>query len=91
MTVALRLILHPAWLCYAAIGPSCGEPPDVFTFWNVSIPGNKPKPEPLVRPEDGLPVLKVVQLSDVHVDLKYKPGGVVNCGEPLCCREGQYH
>ena len=88
ITVALKLILYPDWLCYAALGPSCGEPPDIFPFWNVTIPGNKPKPQPLVRPRHGLPVLKVVQLSDVHVDLEYKPGGVKDCGEPLCCREG---
>ena len=88
ITVALKLILHPDWLCYAALGPSCGEPPDIFPFWNVTIPGNKPKSQPLVRPLHGLPVLKVVQLSDVHVDLAYKPGGVKDCGEPLCCREG---
>ena len=88
ITVALKLILHPAWLCYAALGPTCGEPPDIFPFWNVTIPGNKPKRQPLVRPQNGLPVLKVVQLSDVHVDLAYKPGGVKDCGEPLCCREG---
>ncbi|XP_063678896.1 sphingomyelin phosphodiesterase-like [Bolinopsis microptera] len=89
VTVLFRLILHPTWLCYAAIGPSCGEPPDIFTFWNVTIPGNKPTGEPLVRPKDGLPTLKVVQLSDVHIDLQYTPGSVKKCGEPLCCRDGK--
>lgn len=30
--------------------------------------------------------LKVLQISDIHMDLEYIPGGIVNCGEPLCCR-----
>ena len=88
MTVAARLVFHPQWLCFVVLGPSCGEPPDLFDLWNVTIPGNKPKPETLVRPEEGLQKLRVVQLSDMHIDLAYKPGSVKNCGEPLCCREG---
>ena len=88
VSVAARLIFHPDWLCYAAVGPSCGEPPDFLDMWNVTIPGNKPPPEPLVRPSDGLPTLRVVQISDIHMDLAYKPGAAKQCGEPLCCREG---
>eukprot|EP00116_Pleurobrachia_bachei_P002993 sb/3463255/ len=89
ITVAAKLLLHPAWLCYAAIGPECGEPADLFPMWNVTIPGDKPPREPLVRPKDGYPTLRVVQLSDVHVDLQYTYKGVIDCGEPLCCREGK--
>ena len=31
--------------------------------------------------------IRVVHLSDVHLDMKYKVGTEVNCGLPLCCRE----
>ena len=89
LTVAHRLNFNPKWLCFMIIGPSCGQPPRNFTSWNISIPGNKPKPIPLVRPNDGLPTLKVVQLSDVHIDLQYRPGSKKECDEPVCCREGK--
>lgn len=88
VTVGFRLLLHPEWLCYAALGETCGEPANLFPFWNVTLPATpKPKPKPLVKPQEGYPTLKVVQLSDVHIDLQYKPGTSVKCNEPLCCRE----
>ncbi|KAL5256367.1 hypothetical protein ACHWQZ_G011559 [Mnemiopsis leidyi] len=89
LTVAHRLNFNPKWLCFMIIGPSCGQPPRNFTSWNNTIPGKKPKPTPLVRPKDGLPTLKVVQLSDVHIDLQYRPGSEKDCDEPVCCREGK--
>ena len=38
--------------------------------------------------QEDYPKLKIVQLSDVHIDLAYKPGSKTDCGEPLCCRDG---
>ena len=32
-------------------------------------------------------VLKVVQMSDVHLDFQYTEGTISNCGDILCCRE----
>ena len=32
---------------------------------------------------------KVVQVSDIHLDMEYKEGAVANCNLPLCCRELQ--
>ena len=37
-----------------------------------------------VKKEKG--VTYVLHLTDPHVDLEYKYGGIVDCGEPLCCR-----
>jgi len=34
-------------------------------------------------------VIKVLQLSDIHVDMQYKPGSVVDCSDPLCCRSDE--
>lgn len=31
-------------------------------------------------------ILKLVQITDIHVDPYYEPGSEANCGEPLCCR-----
>jgi hypothetical protein len=33
--------------------------------------------------------LSVLHLSDIHVDFAYRPGSLVACSAPLCCREGQ--
>jgi len=30
--------------------------------------------------------LKVVLMSDLHLDFDYMPGMSNNCGKPLCCR-----
>ena len=30
---------------------------------------------------------KVVQVTDIHLDMEYKEGSIANCNYPLCCRE----
>ena len=30
---------------------------------------------------------KVLQVTDIHLDMEYKEGAVANCNLPLCCRE----
>ncbi len=32
-------------------------------------------------------MIKVLHLTDLHVDLHYKENTNTVCGEPLCCRE----
>lgn len=34
------------------------------------------------------PKLRLLHLSDIHVDPKYTPGAEAKCSEPLCCRHG---
>lgn len=50
-----------------------------------------PLPKPPVLPKHktilGDKVLRVLQLSDTHVDTQYATGGDAHCGEPMCCRE----
>lgn len=31
-------------------------------------------------------LVKVVLMSDLHVDYSYTPGAKIECGKPLCCR-----
>ncbi|GBL78306.1 Sphingomyelin phosphodiesterase [Araneus ventricosus] len=38
----------------------------------------------LLQPRD--PKLRVLHISDVHIDLNYKENTSASCGEPLCCR-----
>lgn len=32
-------------------------------------------------------MVKVLHLTDLHIDLQYKENTSSTCGEPLCCRE----
>jgi hypothetical protein len=34
-------------------------------------------------------VLNIIQISDIHYDPMYLPGGNAVCGEPMCCRSTQ--
>lgn len=33
--------------------------------------------------------MRVLHLSDTHVDLLYREGSLANCDEPLCCQKGK--
>ena len=33
------------------------------------------------------PTLRVLHVSDIHVDLNYTEGAEADCGEPICCRQ----
>ena len=30
-------------------------------------------------------IIKALQVTDIHLDLNYKEGTIINCGTPLCC------
>jgi len=32
------------------------------------------------------PKLRVLHLSDIHIDFEYQPGSIGDCADPLCCR-----
>ncbi|KAK7075333.1 Sphingomyelin phosphodiesterase, partial [Halocaridina rubra] len=54
--------------------------------WTLPLPGNKPEPE---HPEPQQPTpgtIRILHLSDLHVDLLYNEGSAAVCGHPLCCR-----
>ena len=36
--------------------------------------------------QEGAPTLRILQLSDIHLDENYAVGSNTDCGEPLCCR-----
>ncbi|XP_069973652.1 sphingomyelin phosphodiesterase [Penaeus vannamei] len=55
--------------------------------WSVDIHGEKPPVEPIILPEPDAPKLKVLHLSDTHLDPLYTPGSNAACPEQLCCRE----
>jgi sphingomyelin phosphodiesterase len=64
----------------------CGDSV-ALNSWTIEVPENKSEVEQPVMPEVDSPTIKVLQLSDIHMDLNYDetaPGS--NCGEPLCCQ-----
>ena len=38
--------------------------------------------------QPGSPTLRILHISDIHIDPAYEVGSKVKCGEPLCCRQG---
>ena len=53
------------------------------------ILNNKPeiKKREIVKRKNDEDYYKVVQVTDIHLDMEYKVGTVANCILPLCCRE----
>jgi len=76
----------PALLCGVFVGGECGDQENV-NGWVVDIPEFPEKPPVLVPedPDETISELKVLQITDVHIDMSYLPGSPVNCGLPCCC------
>uniref|UniRef100_A0A914DYS2 Saposin B-type domain-containing protein n=1 Tax=Acrobeloides nanus TaxID=290746 RepID=A0A914DYS2_9BILA len=75
----------PRNLCgFLPIG--CGYKFDPKGFrWPLVMPGLKPQHEDVPSPPKNQ-TLKVLHLSDLHIDNHYLPGSEANCSEPQCCR-----
>ncbi|KAJ7679352.1 sphingomyelin phosphodiesterase [Mycena polygramma] len=70
-------------LCDALLGMCVTHPINPF---NVSFP--KPPPaHPKVFTSRGRPPVRVVHLSDVHIDRMYTVGAEANCTKSICCRD----
>ena len=50
---------------------------------------NKPeiKNKEIIKRKNDDDYYKVVQVTDIHLDMEYKEGTIANCIKPLCCRE----
>ena len=55
-------------------------------LWELPLP----KKIPFKPLNASLRPLKVLHLTDVHLDLWYTPGSNAQCNEPLCCRSTSY-
>lgn len=86
LTVFSMVGLSPEEVC-AGYFKQCGSTFDPFNqHWNISVPGNKPPVSPVAAPKSGSPVIRILQLTDIHYDPLYTEGLSNDCGEPLCCR-----
>ena len=45
------------------------------------------KPKEIIKTKNDDDYYKVLQVTDIHLDMEYKEGTVANCVLPICCRE----
>ncbi|KAF8382030.1 asm-3 [Pristionchus pacificus] len=81
-----EILIEPEELCGLLID-GCGNFVNPLTQqWNLSIAPNKPSKAAAKPIDKTKPTLKVLHLSDLHIDRKYTVGLEAQCGEPQCCR-----
>lgn len=86
LSVARDSKLKTDELCSLVIG--CSEIDNPILNWNVTMPlVPKPTVVPFVAPTKGSPIIKILQLTDIHIDFEYEPGSLADCSQPLCCRK----
>ncbi|CAG2108614.1 unnamed protein product [Medioppia subpectinata] len=88
LTVIPKINLSPNEMCGSLLGESCSRVYNPLYNWTLPF---TPIPKPPVlssKPQlkSSSPKLKVLHLSDTHIDPMYAEGGDAVCGEPLCCR-----
>uniref|UniRef100_A0A1I8IP86 Sphingomyelin phosphodiesterase n=1 Tax=Macrostomum lignano TaxID=282301 RepID=A0A1I8IP86_9PLAT len=84
-----HVYLDPDDVCGQYLGAGCSNAsiPQFDYFWNISLPPNpKPPVKPILPPKSGAPRLRILHLSDVHIDVLYSVGASADCGLPTCCR-----
>ncbi|CAF0958166.1 unnamed protein product [Brachionus calyciflorus] len=72
-------------MCSLALG--CSKIKNPIIAWNISLP-DVPKPPviPFRPPPPHAKKIRILQLSDIHIDFEYQPGSLADCEQPLCCR-----
>ncbi|KAK6067837.1 calcineurin-like phosphoesterase [Seiridium cupressi] len=74
--------LDGQYIC-AYLGSYCPSP-NVTSSFKVEFP--KPKPENATKPRPSGERVKVLHLSDLHLDPRYEVGAEGNCTSSMCCR-----
>ncbi|XP_064489276.1 sphingomyelin phosphodiesterase-like [Ornithodoros turicata] len=84
--VMQRSKLSSKEICDTVFPEDCGPNKDPALNWTVQLP-SRPKPpvKPSPPPSAGARTLRVLHLSDTHVDHRYTIGSWADCKEPLCC------
>ncbi|KAK6028324.1 Ser/Thr phosphatase family protein [Ostertagia ostertagi] len=89
MYVLGQIIVEPHQIC-GLLMDDCGRFIDPFnSTWSIPMPGGKPTPIDKQPVPAGKPTLRVLHLTDIHLDMYYTPGMEAKCSEPLCCRPQQ--
>ena len=91
LLIAKNVNLSAGQLCTLSLGNPCNEKIDQRLNWTLPLP---PKPVKQIKQQEinrlyplkSRSTFKFVQISDSHVDLKYKINSNAACNEPMCCR-----
>jgi len=85
LEIANETTLTPKEVCSVVL--NCAPIVNPLINWNITLP-SVPKPPviPPYPPVPGSPTLRILHLSDIHIDFEYQPGALAECGQPLCCR-----
>ena len=85
----LRRFLNGDYVC--TLLKICNDTTEYDTIDDYArrILADKPvtKKREVVPKKDDSNYYKVLQVTDIHLDMEYKEGTVANCNLPLCCRE----
>uniref|UniRef100_A0A914YU45 Calcineurin-like phosphoesterase domain-containing protein n=1 Tax=Panagrolaimus superbus TaxID=310955 RepID=A0A914YU45_9BILA len=84
--VVKEVLKDPSEACGIVIKGCNGSFPIDTATWFLPIPAGKPPHTDPILPEKGKPILKVLHLSDLHIDNEYIIGAEAKCGEMMCCR-----
>lgn len=75
----------PFQICGFLVGETCPEVSNPYHNWEVKLPERFLAQEP-AAPDRSSPIIKVLQITDMHWDPNYAEGSNAACDEPLCCR-----
>ncbi len=89
LTVAEEVILTSNQTCGYIFGDSCAKVYNPFMMWNISLPPVSKPPVTLhVPPKAGSPTMRILHITDIHLDFLYQNGTNAECTEPICCHDG---
>lgn len=91
MTVVARLALSPSEICGIILGDSCAHVYNPLYNWTLPLsPIPKPPVESKHKQTSGQ-VLRILQLSDTHIQTDYVTGSNAACSDPLCCKASEHN
>ncbi|GMT27465.1 hypothetical protein PFISCL1PPCAC_18762, partial [Pristionchus fissidentatus] len=81
-----RLADDPGRIC-ASVMPECADANDPLgAGWMIDLPPPPKFPFPKLLPKSNVPsTMRVLQLTDIHVDFEYAEGSEAACQASVCC------
>lgn len=71
-------------ICGLMFGPTCGPVTAKQHTWKVNLPK---KLRMGAKTNQTSATMKILHISDIHYDPRYRQGAIAQCDRPLCCRE----
>jgi len=87
----IRRFVNGDYLC--SLAKICNDTTEYESIEDFARRILKDKPEvkkkEIIKTKNNEDYYKVVQVTDIHLDMEYKEGAVANCILPICCRDLQ--